>query len=236
MKPSNLTVLSQKEQERLQWITFVIAILFAAVFAILRLKGIIPGPGKVILFLQSLYADYGYLVVFVSAVLEGLIGLNFYFPGSTAILLGVIFAQRSNLSIPAVVLLTIIGFTISYTANYFIGKHGVHKLSQKLGYGETITKQGTKLAKNGWWTIFSCYFHPNLAAIISTGAGLIKMPFWKFTLISTLSLIFWDSLWAILASRFGESIIKATESPYAGFIILAWTFLALYISYKQVAK
>lgn len=231
MKDNN--ELSEKEQElaKLVGVGIVLGVVLFLIF--LRAKGIIPGPDIIVSYLETLYTNYGYPVVFISALIEGLVLVNLYFPGSTAIILGVIFASRSELSVPLVVALAIGGFLISYTANYFIGRHGLNKLLKKCGYEESLKNIQNSLKEKGGRAILSSYFHPNLAALVSTGAGLIGMPYLKFIGASALALILWDSLWAFVAFQLGERALKLFESWYIIPVTILWSLLAFYLAKRN---
>lgn len=221
--------LSEKEQQIAQYISLGIIIIATIILTYLRIKGVIPGTDAVIEWLEGWYAKYGYTVVFISALLEGLFLANLYIPGSTAIVLGVVFAQRSGLSAPLMVALAILGFMISYTVNYFVGYYGLHRVIAKSGYVKELTETSERMSKSGPLIIFTSFFHPNLAALMSVGAGIIQMPFLKFFSMTTVALIFWDSVWGLLAFYLGEQVLKVIENPWAAPLIMLWVLVALYL-------
>lgn len=228
MNQENQNQLTEREQTIAQLIG--IGAVFAAfgLLLYLRIQEIIPGPEKIVSLLETLYARHGYSVVLISALIEGIFLLNYYFPGSSAILLGVIFASRSGLSVPLVIALAVSGFFISYSINYFIGRHGISRLVAKFGYGQILTQTEKELRAKGPKMIFSSYFHPNLAVLVSVGAGVIRMPYWQFAFASLGSLIFWDTAWGLLAHALGEQVLKLFESWLIFPVMALWTLLALY--------
>jgi membrane protein DedA with SNARE-associated domain len=186
--------LTDQEKAQAQQIALVFVVILVGILFYLRLKGIIPGQERVVDFLEVLYTRYGYSVVFFSAILEGIILLNFYIPGSTAIILGVVFAHRNGLSAPLMVGLAIAGFLLAYTLNYWfnywLGRYELTKLLHKFGYDKQIDNIKDRLSAKGHKLILTSFFHPNLAALISTGAGIIKMPFSTFITVTAISVIF----------------------------------------------
>lgn len=225
--------LTEREKEIAQWVGAGFLLVLVGLVIYLRVKGIIPSPAKIIDLLEQGYASYGYWVVFLSAILEGLIIINLYFPGSTAILLGVILAERSGLSVPLVVTIAIIGFSISYSANYFIGRFGVSRLLERFGYGQVIEETSEKLKEKGPRMILTSLFHPNLGAFVTTGAGVIKMPVWQYAIATLTGLTVWDSVWGLLAYTFGEHILRLFESWLIIPLLLAWTLLSLIPALKR---
>lgn len=219
--------LAEREKEIAQWVGAGFLLVLAGLVIYLRVKAIIPGPAKIIDLLEQGYANYGYWVVFLSAILEGLVIINLYFPGSTAILLGVILAERSGLSVPLVIVTAIVGFSISYSVNYLIGRFGISRLLDRFGYGKIIKETSEKLKEKGPGMILTSLFHPNLGAFVTTGAGVIKMPVWQYAIATLTGLIVWDSIWGLLASTLGEQIIKLFESWLIIPLLIAWTLFAL---------
>jgi membrane protein DedA with SNARE-associated domain len=227
--------LSEKDQKAIQILVPIIFVVIFGILFYLRLNHIIPGPDKIVEFLRHLYTQYGYIVVLIAAILEGLIVVNSYAPGSTAILLGVVFARQSNLSVPGIIALAVVGFLISYSVNYLLGRYALKNFLHKAGYSDQIKGVANALERKGPWYILSSYFHPNMAAIVSTGAGVAHMPFPIFFISSAIALIFWDSLWGVAAYHLGESALKLSESPWAYLVIMFWVGLSYYIT-QRVAK
>jgi membrane protein DedA with SNARE-associated domain len=224
----NTTELTEREQKIIQWSVFGLFIILFAVLFYLRFNHIIPGPAKVIDFLQGLYKSYGYIVVFIAALIEGLIIINAYAPGSTAILLGVIFAKQSGLSVPLVIALAIVGFLISYCINYALGRYALESFLKKIGYEKQVGGLARTIKRKGYWVIVSSYFHPNMAALVATAAGVARMPFRQFLLSSIVALVVWDSLWGIATYQLGESALRLSESPWIYPVVLVWIGLSFF--------
>ena len=219
--------LTAKEQELAKLVGLGIAFAFFAIMLALRLTGVIPGPARILQLVETGYSHYGYWLVFISAILEGLVVINLYYPGSTAILLGVIFAHRSGNSVPLIVALTVIGFMIAYSINFIAGYYGISQLLAKLGYQSQLKHIGKSLKDKGVRVILTSLFHPNLGAIVTTGAGVIRFSPYKFFISSLISLIVWDSVWASLAYFFGNEIIRLFESWLIYPVLMGWTLITL---------
>ena len=226
--------LTAKDRELATYIGIGLILLIVGILFYLRHQGIIPGPHVIITKLTSWYKQFGYIVVFISALLEGLLLIGFYVPGSTAILLGVILAKSSYLSVPIVVSLAIVGFLISYTIDYCLGRFGLYQFFSFLGYQEIIEQNGANLRKKGWRLIVASLFHPGIGTLLSTGAGVIKMSFYQYFIATLAGLIFWDSLWGFLAYHFGNKVLPILESGWAIPIMLAWLVIALYGPLKNL--
>ena len=232
--------MSSKDEQRLgQNIGIGISIVLFVVILYLRYTGAIASPAEIVAIIEEWYVRYGLWVVLISAFIEGLFPLNLYYPGSTAILLGVAFAVKNGFSVPLYVITIIIGFYVAYTINYFVGRHGIYKLLLRFGYGDALKETEVSLREKGPRIMLSAFFHPNLAAIVTTGAGVIKMPFAQFALWTLISLVIWDTVWGIIAYFTGEYVIKLFSSwlviPFMVFwLALVYVFLPRGKSRKPV--
>lgn len=178
---------------------------------------------------EGWYARYGYLTVFVAAFLEGLFPLCFYIPGSTSIVIGIVFAQRAGLSLGWFTALIILGFFLAYCINYATGRYGVYKLLDKLGYSHQIKEVQQRLQDRGPKMLFGALFHSSLGAISSTAAGVIRMPLLAFIQWTLLGVVFWDLLWVGGLYFVGDTLIELASSWYAIPFVLAWSLLAVFL-------
>lgn len=190
---------------------------------------LIATPEEIVSKLAGWYGQYGYWVVFISALIEGMFVINLYFPGSTAILLGGALASQNELSAIILVLLIILGFFISYIFNYFIGKFGLYQLLLRFGYGEAIEGTKESLITKGPKMMLVSFFHPNVGSVVATGAGIINMPFRQFATWCLVSLIIWDTIWGIIVYALGSQVIYLLGSWLAIPFMLFWVFLIYFI-------
>lgn len=213
------------DQERSRRFILLSFILVLGGLFYLRYSGVIASPEEIVSYLDDWYSRYGYWVIFISALIEGIFVVNLYFPGSTAILLGVALATQNELSGIILVMLTIIGFFLSYCANYFLGKYGLFQLLLRFGYGDILEDIKQSISEKGPRIMLTTFFHPNIAAAIATGAGVINMPFKQFAIWCFLSLILWDIIWGILVYVLGEYILKLFGSWMIIPFTILWTAL-----------
>ncbi|MFA5750736.1 MAG: VTT domain-containing protein [Candidatus Paceibacterota bacterium] len=168
----------------------------------------IPTVDEIIDLTSMFFQEYGLLVVFIAGLLEGMLIAGNYFPGGVIVFLGVISAT-GDISRSIIVVLTIsISFFIAYIFNYFIGRQGWYHLLKKLGYEEMLERMKEKLSKHIFIAVLSSYWVPNLAAITSTSAGIIRIPFKKFLSASALGIIVWNTFWGIFAYITGDALFK----------------------------
>src|SRR3989344_4183985 len=84
----------------------------------------LPPTEEVVEIAKVYFDSYGLWVIFLCAILEGVLLAGWYFPGSFVIVLGVFLAGDDYMQLFLVFLVTTIGLLISYMFNFFVGKYG----------------------------------------------------------------------------------------------------------------
>lgn len=193
-----------------------VVFLVAIVFGLLLWKLFnLPDSEYVIKVASSYYKTYGYWVVLIGALAEGLLFLNWYVPGSIVIVMGVVFASQNNQNVFLVVVLITLGFFITSIINYILGRFGWYHVFMKLGLKKPLEKIKLKVENRGLPIIFSTYFHPNIGALTSTSAGILRLNFAKFVLYSLLALAVWNFIWGVVVYFIGSFVLK-----YMGFLLM----------------
>ena len=143
------------------------------------------------------YLDrYGVVIVLVSAYLEGLLLIGWYFPGSLVIVLALIFAAGEPARFVAVAAIAGSGLLGAYVTNYFAGKYGWYRLLLAFGLREPLENAQRRLTKYGLSAIFTTYWQANLASCISTAAGILQFPPARFLAYSFVAEALWITFWA----------------------------------------
>ncbi len=191
----------------------------------------LPTDTELVEVIRGWFATYGLWIVFVGALIEGFLLLGQYFPGGFIIFLGVISAGKDISRAMEVVLIVCIAFLISYSLNYFVGRYGWFNLFRKFGLMGSIEKSKEKLLKHGLNAIFMSYWEPNLASITATAAGILKVPFLKFSIVSTLGILVWNAFWGILVYVLGESALEIAGFKWVLTIFGVWVAVILLKKY-----
>ena len=197
----------------------------------------LPNKNELLVVAQNFFRNYGLLVFFAVAAIEGLLLVGWYFPGGTVLFVGVILAGTN---VPLVLLNGLIislGLLVAYVINYFIGYYGWYKLFVQFGLGDSVSKIQKKIADNSWAAFFLTYWHPSTAALSSTAAGLLKLNFAKFIVNSVLALFIWNLLWGTLIYFLGSRALGIASFKFVFVVILLWVLLKLlylYLSQKRL--
>ena len=159
----------------LKIIAFPLAVL--AVFGLLYAIWLaldLPPEETMIATAKSYLDRYGIGIVLLSAYLEGLLLIGWYFPGTLVIILALVFAGPDPLRVAQVGGTAGAGLFAAYVTNFFAGKYGWYRLLLAFGLREPLENAQARLTKYGLSAIFTTYWQANLASCISTAAGILQ--------------------------------------------------------------
>lgn len=215
-----------KEYAALVWMPLFSLVAFGA-FYLLWIVFDLPSQDETVALAHVYFEKYGLITIFVSAILESILMMGWYYPGSLVIVLGAVLAGDDLVQLSFVWLLTTLGFIMSYVLNFYVGKHGWYRLISALGFREALEKAKSQLVTYGPRAIFLTYWHPNLAALTSTAAGILSIPFRTFILYSIAATIPWNIAWTTLAYFLGERAIDAIGPKFVLAFIAMWVLVIL---------
>lgn len=229
--------MGSKTKNYLKLVSFPIAFLvvFTSLWAAWKLLGL-PPQNELVEIARRYFDLYGYWLVFVSAFIEGMLLVGWYYPGSLVIFLGVIFAGKNIPEVIWVVGLVTVGLFLAYLFNYALGKYGWYRVLSRFGLREPIKNAQTRLTKYGLSGIFLSYWQPNLAALTSTAAGVLQFPLRKFMLYSITAAMLWNIFWGALVYFLGEVALTAIGMRFATVAIVVWILYRSVFNRKQVTS
>jgi len=143
--------------------------------------------------LSDFFARYGYWAVFFGVMLENL-GLPI--PGETVLLFAGFLAYQGQLRIVPAIIVAIAAATTGATLGYGLGRRGGEPLVNRLlGRFPRIRKRYDNsqkvLLKYGHWALFASRFITGLRVFAGVLAGVVRMPFWTFSLFSFAGAVCW---------------------------------------------
>jgi membrane protein DedA with SNARE-associated domain len=214
------------------FISFGIALLiFATVIFLWKFAGL-PDQDTLVEMVKGFFTKYGLPVIFISSILESLLLIGNYFPGSLVIFLGVSMSAGQPLVAIKTILVVCAGMFVGYNVNYFLGKFGLYKAVEKFGYKNEIKSLEKKIEEKGVIAGFFLYIMPGMGSLISTTFGVVKYNYLKFISFTIVTMTFWNSLWGILVYFFGMKIFDIMTSYVSIFVILVLYFIYMYRSGK----
>ncbi len=191
----------------------------------------LPSSDQVLSTVERAYQNYGYWVVFVGALMEGALFINWYLPGSLIIVIGVVLAKQNTLNLGVVIALVVLGFFVGAIYNYCLGRYGWYHLFARFGLDKPLATINKRVAKNGLPIIFLTYFHPNIGALVATSAGVLKLPFLPFALYSLVALTAWNTLWGLVVYTTGPLVLQVVGNWVTILALSAWV---IYIGAKAL--
>jgi membrane protein DedA with SNARE-associated domain len=215
-----------KEVIKLLSIPLTLLIIYLTLFLIWKILSL-PPPTEMINIVKNFFDKYGLIIIFISALIEGILLLGQYFPGGFIIFLGVISAGKNIPRAIEVVSIVSISFFIAYYLNYLMGKYGWHNLFLRFGLKNSIEKSKKRIKNHTFSAIFLGFWEPDIATITATAAGVLEINIKKFLIYSAFSIIFWNILWGTLVFSLGEKALKFTGIQYILPAIAVWICLIL---------
>lgn len=169
---------------------FALAILAVIIILVREPLGL-PGVDFLAEIAKRFFERYGLITLYVSALIESLFMVSFYFPGSLVVVLAILVSDRS---ITALVTIVLIGWASVLTAtviNYWLGKEGFYRLLLKLGSEDTLHSMQAYLEKRGRFAVFFSGIHPNILAITNICMGIARAGLLKTIVFSFIAIAFW---------------------------------------------
>ena len=195
--------------------------------------------------IQEIASKYGYWAVFVGILLEN---LGVPLPGETITIAGGFLAGSGQLNYWFVLGSAIAGAFLGGNCGYFIGKSGGWPLLLTLGrlfriQEEKLLEIKAQFSENAGKTVFIGRFVALLRIFASPLAGIVEMPFLKFTAYNLAGAIVWGSVMVSLSFFAGQIVplekLLAWVAQFAIvalLILMAWIFVPFWLESRQATK
>lgn len=142
-------------------------------------------------------------------------------PSEVILTFGGFMTIQSEMSVLGVIIVatigSVLGATILYLVGRLINKDVIEKwLDGKVGKilrfkREDVEKANSWFEKKGKWTVLFCRCVPIVRSLISIPAGMSKMAFTPFILLTTLGSAVWNTVLVILGNVAGNSWEKISH-------------------------
>jgi membrane protein DedA with SNARE-associated domain len=192
----------------------------------------LPPEATIVEMARSYLDRYGLVIVLLSAYLEGLILIGWYFPGTLVIIFALVLAGPDPARVAQVASVAGFGLFCAYATNFLAGKYGWYRLLLAFGLREPLDNAQKRLAQYGLSAIVTTYWQANLASCISTAAGILQFPVGRFLILSFLAEAFWVSFWATLIFHLGQAALSLAGFRMILLMILVWTAIRLFYRWR----
>lgn len=155
--------------------------------------------------------EYGYLGIFILKMLENLFPP---IPSEVVLTFGGFMTTYSDLSMAGIItfstLGSVSGAAILYGVGMLIKQEKIERFIDKWGYIIRLKKRdfyraNAWFAKYGVWAIFFCRFIPVVRSLISVPAGMFRLNFGLFLLLTGLGTFIWNITLVNVGSLLGNS-------------------------------
>lgn len=207
----------------LKLVTLPLALLaiFISLYAVWLVLDL-PPEATLIPIAKDYFDRYGLVTVLFGGVLEGLLLIGWYFPGTIVIVVALILAGDDPVRVAQIGIAAAIGVSLSYSVNFFVGKYGWYRMFVAFGLKEGLERAKERLSKFGLSAIFTTYWQFNLASLISTAAGILQFPFSQFVIVSTIAAFAWLTFWSALIFFFGQAALALVSLRVMIVVVSIW--------------
>jgi membrane protein DedA with SNARE-associated domain len=158
-------------------------------------KVAVSAVDKAIAKARPLLERYGYPAVFIAIGVEG---FGSPAPGQTLLIAGAIDAVDGSLSIVMLVLLAMLATVLGNSLGYLIGRLGGRPLLRKLPISEArLARVEALFERYGGAFILLARFVDGPRQLNGIMAGMLEMPWWRFSLWNLLGAMIWVAVWGL---------------------------------------
>ncbi|WP_441890708.1 DedA family protein [Paenibacillus sp. YAF4_2] len=186
---------------------------------------------EILLWIESL----GYFGILIGLMIEVI-------PSEIVLGFGGYLVSKGEISYFGAIIFGVIGAVAQNWILYGIGRFGGRPLVEKYGKYIKIKMKHVDIAENwfkkyGAGIVFTARFIPVMRQVISVPAGMAKMSFSLFTLLTALASIPWTILFVHLGKTLGENwedIDDKAAQYVQPAILIAIALLIVYVVYKLI--
>jgi membrane protein DedA with SNARE-associated domain len=190
-------------------------------------------PEETMIAIAKNYLDrYGIAIVLISAYLEALLLIGWYFPGTLVIIFAMILSQAEPVRYVETAATAAFGLYGGQVTNFFAGKYGWYRVLLAFGLREPLENAQRRLIKYGLSAIFTTFWQANLASLISTAAGILQFPAWRFLVLAFAAQTLWFGFWATLIFILGPAALSLAGFRMILLLILIWIAARLIYRWK----
>lgn len=190
--------------------------------------------------------QYGYIGILFLIALENVFPP---IPSEVILTFGGFMTTKTNLTIGGVVVASTLGSVLGAAILYGVGSlmdiERLGKIVDRWGHILRLTKKdvdhaNARFLKYGVWAVFLCRFIPLIRSLISIPAGMARMKFSLFLLLTTIGTAIWNIVLIKIGAMVGESWENIVEymnmyshAVYALLIVLFIAFIVWLMKKKR---
>ncbi|GLV60983.1 hypothetical protein KDH_78010 [Dictyobacter sp. S3.2.2.5] len=163
-------------------------------------------------YLRMAYDDFGYAIVFLSALIENTAILGIFLPGNSFVLLGAFYARQGTLNLGLVIALASLGTIIGYHLDLLLGRFVIGKMAARWSgtrLGRRMRLAGRMrlgrafLAKYGALAILLSHLIGHIRSFVAIAAGMTHMRYRTFLIAEVIAATLWNTAYALIGYWLG---------------------------------
>lgn len=185
--------------------------------------------------------NWGYLIIFLSAIAETLPIIGAFVPGQTILILGGLLAKIGVFELKAVILVAGLGVVAGDILAFYIGHKFGYDFVVRYGKyfflnAEKYQKTKDLVSEHTGKALIIGRFNPFTRALAAFLAGIYKIKFTKFIFYSLVGGFSWSTLSVFLGYIFGQGFEAGAK--YFGRVVLAALILIviIFLAYRSLNK
>ncbi len=192
--------------------------------------------------IQPHFDRWGYAIVFAGTLLENSAFLGAVVPGDVILLLGGVYADRGELTLPRLIGVGFAGAVIGDSLGYLLGRLAGRRIVNRFGDRFFLPRKRLEridryFAEYGMWAVALGRMAPAVRTLNTFVAGMSCMDYRRFILAAGSSAAVWTAVVASLGWVFSESLRFVDRSLGAGGIVLVvLLFVAIFFTYRRMMK
>jgi membrane-associated protein len=178
----------------------------------------------------------GYLGIFATVFVETGLLVGFFLPGDSLLIAVGLLAAANQLHLLVALSVLFLGSVLGNNLGYFLGrKIGPALLRKARVKHEDLERTHRFMARFGPLSILIGPYVPVFRAVVPFVCGTLKMPWWRFFLLSLLGSLLWTQGLTLVAYYVGSKIPHLERYVYLillagvgfGIVLAAWRAYAL---------
>ncbi|MFG1999019.1 DedA family protein [Spirillospora sp. NPDC048911] len=163
-----------------------------------------------------------YLVIAALVFAEAALFFGFVFPGETAIVVGGVMASQDTLSLPLLLVISVVAAVVGDSVGYEIGRRYGPRLLATRAMSKHQAKVGKAqdlIRRRGAFAVFIGRFTALLRALMPALVGSSRMPYQKFLLFNFIGGLVWVVVFTLGGFFAGEAFEHVAKQASRGLAI-----------------
>lgn len=185
----------------------------------------------------NIISQFGYLGILLLIAIENIFPP---IPSEVILTFSGFIADYAHLNIFLIIISSTLGSVIGAIILYFLGFFLIKTKAAKILHlkKHNIENSIDTFKEKGYKSVFFCRLVPILRSLISIPAGLSKMNFPIFLLLTTIGSFIWNTVLVVLGHIVGSNyyLIASFISSYYKYFILAFILIYIFIRHHKSKK